>query len=339
MAGKTARTRPGGQPFNLVIVVQSGRLAYEALILAASLRASAPALAGRLYIAEPLPGWRWPDGDTRLPDGPLRDALQALGARFVGFESRFFGASYPYGNKIECLAALPEGEPFLFLDTDTLITGALDLVPFDFGRPTASVRVEGTWPEPQPYAGYTAIWKSLYDRFGLDFDRTLDPAWPDDYWRRYLYFNAGWFCGACPHRFGKRFADYAVAIRNDPGDMLAAQSLNPWLDQVALPLTIASFGGGRPGPELAGMDGEVTCHWRRLPLLYARESDRAVEVLEAVTAPREVKALLREWEPARKLIYQGKGRQKVRPLFDRTDLPVREQILRNTIKREGWWLV
>lgn len=327
------------QAFNLVIVVQNGRLAHEALILAASLQAHAPALCNRLFIAEPLPGPRWPDGDPRLPPGPLRDALMASGARFVGFESLYFGASYPYGNKIEALAALPAGEPFLFLDTDTLVTGPLDAVPFDFRRPSASARVEGTWPEPQPYAGYTAIWRSLYDRFGLDFAATLDPAWPEDFWKHYLYFNAGWFFGACPVTFGQRFADYAVAIRNDPGDMLAAQSLNPWLDQVALPLVIASLGGGRPGPELAGLDGDVTCHWRRLPLLYARESDRVVDVLEQVTAPKEVKALLKSWEPAKKLIYQGKGRQKVRPLFDRADLPVREQVIRNTIKREGWWLV
>lgn len=335
MAGKAK----GRQAFNLVIVAQAGRLGYEALILAASLRAHAPDQCVRFFIAEPLPGWRWPDGDPRLPPGPLRDALQEMGARFVGFESRFFGAGYPHGNKIECLSALPEGEPFLFLDTDTLVTGPLDQVAFNFARPSASVRVEDTWPEVQPYAGYTAIWKSLYDRFGLDFDATLDRAWPDDYWRRYLYFNAGWFFGACPVRFGKRFADYAVAVRNDPGDMLAAQSLNPWLDQVVLPLVIASFGGGRPGPALAGLDGDITCHWRRLPLLYARESDRVVEVLEEVTAPKEIKALLKDWEPAKKLIYQGKGRQKVRPLFDRADLPHREHVLRNTIRREGWWLV
>lgn len=335
MAGKAA----SGQAFNLALVVQDGRLAWQALILLASLRAHAPDLLARTWLMEPLPGWRWPDRDPRLPPGPLRDALQGFGARFVGFESRFFGAAYPYGNKIEGLAALPEAEPFLFLDTDTLITGPLDQVAFDFARPSASVRVEGTWPEPQPYLGYGAIWKALYDRFGLEIETTLDRSQPDEHWRRYLYFNAGWFFGACPRRFGKRFADYAVAIRNDPGDALAAQVLDPWLDQVALPLVVASFGGGRPGPALAGLDGDVTCHWRNLPLLYARESDRVVAVLETVTAPKEVKQLLKEWEPAKKLIYQGKGREKVRPLFDRADLPLREQVIRNEIKRAGWWLI
>ena len=334
MTGQTT----GRQAFNIVIVAQAGRLQYEALVFAASLAAHAPALAQRLYLAEPLPGPRWP-GDPRIGNPAVRAALEGFGARFVSFENRHFGASYPYGNKIEALAALPAGEPFVFFDTDTLVTGPLDRVPFDFTRPSASARVEPTWPEPQNYvADYDSIWRALYGRFGLDIGPTIDPAQPADYWKRYMYFNAGWFFGACPVEFGRRFADYAVAIRNDPGDMLAAQSLDPWLDQVALPLVIASFGGGRPGPELAGLDGDITCHYRALPLLYARESDRAVDVLEEVTADKALKRLLRDWEPAKKLVYQGKGRQKVRPLFDRADLPPREQVIRNTIKREGWWL-
>lgn len=324
--------------YNIVIVAQGGRLKFEALLFAASLARHAPALSGRLYIAEPLPGGRWPD-DPRIQDPAARELLEGLGAKFVGFESRHFGPSYPYGNKIEALSALPAGEPFVFFDTDTLICGPLDQVDFDFNRPSASMRVEATWPEPQPYiAGYDTIWASLYARFGLDFSTTLDLGQPDDFWKRYMYFNAGWFFGADPQVFGARFSDFATAIRDDPGDMLAAQSLDPWLDQVALPLVIASLGGGRPGPELDGLDGDITCHYRSLPLLYARESDAAVEALERVAGTKELRKLLREWEPAKLMIYQNKGRNKVRPLFDRDDLPHREQVIRNTLKREGWWL-
>ena len=103
-----------------------------------------------------------------------------------------------------------------------------------------------------------------------------------------------------------------------------------------MPLTIHSFGGGRPGPGLAGLDGDVTCHWRSLPLLYARESDAVVALLEQICAPNQMKKLLRAYEPFKKLIYQGKGAQ-VRALFDRAALPRREQMIRNTIKREGLW--
>jgi len=324
------------KPFNILCIGQGGRLQFEALILAASLRASSPDFAGRLIVAEPQPGPLWPS-DPRMSE-PVKTFLTGLGAEIVPFESRHFGASYPFGNKIEGLAALPAGEPFLFLDTDTLITGDLAAIPFDFAKPAASMRREGTWPVEDLYwPGYAATWKSLYDRFGLDFDSSLDLAQPDEYWGRYLYFNAGWFFGADPKAFGERFLDYALKVRNDPPAEMTLQPLDPWLDQVVVPLVIHSFGGGRPGPELAGLDGNVTCHYRLLPLLYARESDRVVEVLEAVTAPNPIKKLLKEYEPAKRMIFQGRGR-KARALFDQNDLPRREQQIRNRLKSEGFWM-
>ena len=324
-----------GQGFNIGAVVQGGRLGYEAVLLAASLRASDPGFGGRLILMEPQPGPLWRN-DPRLPDGPVRSILTDLGAEIVPFESHHFGQSYPYGNKIEGLAALPDA-PFLFLDTDTLITGALSATPFDFARPSASMRREGTWPQVELYGpGYGAIWRSLYDRFGLDFTASLDLSQPDEFWRRYLYFNAGWFFHASPAAFKDRFLSYAVSVRDDPPEALTCQSLDPWLDQVVLPLVIHALGGGRPGRELAGLDGDVTCHWRLLPLMYARESDRVIEVLEAVTAPNPIKRVLKDYEPFRRMIWQGQG-QKARALFDRADLPRKEQAIRNTLKREGLW--
>ncbi len=321
--------------FNIIAIAQGGRLQYEAVLLAASLRAHAPSFTGTLYLAEPQPGARW-KGDPRVTDPEVRALLADLGAVFLPFENKVFGQDYPYGNKIEALAALPHA-PFVFLDTDTLITGDLGAVPFDFDRPAASMRREGTWPVIELYGpGYEEIWGSLYTKFGLDMAPTLDLAQPEDYWKRYMYFNAGWFFGRSPQVFGEKFLRFAKDIRDARPRELVVQELHPWLDQVALPLVIHSLGGGRPGPDLAGLDGDVTCHWRALPLLYARECDRVVEVLEAVAAPNPVKRVLREYEPFKKLIYQGKGAQ-VRSMFDRGDLPRREQMIRNRIRAEGLW--
>ena len=329
------QTTPLRQSFNIVAVVQAGRLEFEAVLLAASWRTFNPGFQGKLFLAEPQPGKRWPE-DPRVKAGPLRDLLGELGAEFLPFEARAFGADYPYGNKIEALAALPD-TPFLFLDTDTLITGSFDAVAFDFDRPAASMRREGTWPQIALYGpGYGAIWGALYRRFGLEMAGTLDLRHPDEYWQRYLYFNAGWFFHRSPAAFGARFANWAQEVGARPPEELVCQELNPWLDQVVLPLVIHSFGGGRPGPGLDGMDGDVTCHYRTLPLLYARESDRVVKVLEAVAAPQAMKKVLKEYEPFRRMIYQGKGAQ-VRALFDRDNLPRREQMIRNAIKREGLW--
>ena len=323
-------------PFNIVAVVQDGRLAYEALLLAASLRASDPGFAGRLLLAEPQPGPLWPK-DPRLADGPLRERLQELGATFIPFESRAFGAPYPIGNKIEMLTALPD-EPFLFLDTDTLITGAVSEIAFDFARPSASMRRENTWPVIELYGpGYAATWGALYRRFGLDFAATLDLSWPDEYWQRYMYFNAGWFFHQSPKEFGRRFLDYAITVEKDRPAELVCQEIWPWLDQIVLPLVIASFGGGRPGPELSGLDGEASWHYRTLPLLYAQGPERAVAVLETVAKEKENRRLLRDWEQAKQMVFQNRGR-KARALFNQNDLPKREQLVRNTLKREGLWL-
>lgn len=323
--------------FNILIVGQRGRLTYEAVLFAASLRQADPDFAGRLFVAEPQPGRLW-STDPGMANAAARALLTELGAEIVPFASRHFGESYPYGNKAEALAALPEGEPFVFFDTDTLVTGPISALPFDFDRPAASMRREGTWPVIELYGpGYSEIWSSLYDRFGLDFASSLDTSQPDEYWERYLYFNAGWFYGTCPRVFGTRLVETMVAIRDTPPEPLICQVLDPWLDQVALPLVIHGLGGGRPGPELAGLDdGAATCHYRALPLLYARESDAIVAHLEKVTAPNRIKKVLKEHEPFKRLTYQGRG-AKIRSMFDRDRLPRKEQMIRNRIKREKLW--
>lgn len=332
-----ARNSRASQTVNICIVGQSGRLQYEAVLFAASLRHKTRAQRFRLLIAEPQPGPLWPT-DPRIKDAGTRALLESFDAEFVPFESKHFGAAYPYGNKIEALAALPEGEPFIFFDTDTLITGDLNRVPFDFERPTASMRREDTWPKLELYGpGYTQTWKSLYDKFGLDFESSLDTNWPDEYWQRYLYFNAGFFFYKCPKLFGDLFLKYALEIRDNAPPELVCQSLDPWLDQVALPLVIHALGGGRDALPEGYLDGITTCHYRVLPLLYAREPNKVVDLLEEISAPNKIKKVLKLYDPFKRMIYQGRG-HKVRAMFDRKDLPRKEQAIRNQIKREGFWM-
>lgn len=331
------KTGTGETSFNIVIVAQEGRLAFEAVLFAASLRHTSPNFRGRLLVAEPQPGPLWPK-DPRIANQAVRTALLELGAEIVPFASRHFGASYPQGNKIELLREMPANEPFVFFDTDTLVTGDICTVPFDFDKPTASLRREGTWPKPELYGpGYTGLWKSLYDLFGLDFESSLDLSEPDEYWKRYLYFNAGFFFYSCPQVFGELFERYALAIRDTPPEALCAQEVYPWLDQIALPLVIHKLGGGRDTLPEGLLDGTVTCHYRMLPLLYARESDTVIELLEKVAAPNKIKKVLKGYAPMKRNIYQGRG-AKVRALFDQNNLPRREAKIRNTIKSNGFWM-
>ena len=332
-----AANQASHKEFDILIVGQSGRLEFEAALFATSLRAMSPNFKGRLFVAEPQPGPLW-EKDPRMKTPEVLELLSHHKAEILPFENKHFGQSYAYGNKIEALSALPEDRPFVFFDTDTLITGDITGVPFDFARPTASLRREGTWPTIELYGpGYGEIWKSLYDKFGLEYESSLDLSQPDEYWQRYLYFNAGFFFHESPRAFGQRFLDYALAIRDDPPDELVCQQMTPWLDQVALPLVIHSFGGGRDSLPAGYLDGAVSCHYRMVPLLYARESDHVVQVLEQVAAHNKVKKALKQHPPFHRMIYQGRG-AKVRALFDQNALPRREQIIRNRIKKAGFWM-
>ena len=155
--------------FDIVIVAQAGRLTYEAVLFAASLRRYSPDFNGHLYVAEPLPGPRWPH-DPRIEDNDARDLLRDLGATIIGFENTHFGARYPHGNKVEALAALPSDRPFLYFDTDTLILDEITQIAFDFTRPAASMARTNSWPDPPLYGpGYTEIWRAIYERFDVPF--------------------------------------------------------------------------------------------------------------------------------------------------------------------------
>jgi hypothetical protein len=58
-----------------------------------------------------------------------------------------------------------------------------------------------------------------------------------------LYFNVRFFYYRDAHEFGKRFLQYACDIRDNPSVETECQELNPWLDQVALPLVVHALGG------------------------------------------------------------------------------------------------
>jgi len=79
--GKAAMKAQG---FNIVIIGQNGRLQYEAVIFAASLRHSDPDFKGRLFVAEPQPGDKW-SKDPRMGDDVR--ALLLAGADKGSFNS------------------------------------------------------------------------------------------------------------------------------------------------------------------------------------------------------------------------------------------------------------
>ena len=87
--------------FNVMIVGQHGRLMYEAILFAASLRHSDPGFSGRLIIAEPQQGPPWDNNPTIHNDAVRTLLTDEFNAEILPFETLHFGQSYPYGNKIE----------------------------------------------------------------------------------------------------------------------------------------------------------------------------------------------------------------------------------------------
>src|SRR6056297_4050907 len=97
---KKAKQAKSRTPFNIIIVGQGGRLQYEAVIFAASLREMSPGFKGRLLVAKPQNGPLW-GKDPSIRGDATRDLLEDLGAEIIPFESRHLGSSYPNGNNIE----------------------------------------------------------------------------------------------------------------------------------------------------------------------------------------------------------------------------------------------
>ena len=278
---------------DICIVAQKGRLSYEAVLFATTLRAAAPGFSGKLVVGEPQPGPHWPH-DPRMA-AEARDLLKSLGAEILPFPSYHFGASYPQGNKVEMLAAMPPDRPILFFDTDTVITGPIDRLQLDFDKPAASMLRENTWPVVPLYGPDLAtIWQAVYARAGVALEPTLDLSQPVGHWERHLYFNAGWFHYRCPQVFATKMIDLMVSLRDDPPEALACQALTPWLDQIALPAVIAGLGGGRPEGDAQAQDGALAFHWRALPQLYAKAPDNVIDFLEATVAPNKIKKVLKD---------------------------------------------
>lgn len=102
-------------------------------------------------------------------------------------------------------------------------------------------------------------------------------------------------------------------------------------------MVISALGGGRPDASLAGLDSDMTHHWRALPLFYARATDAQLTFFEDLTQPNKIKRILKTYEPFRRMIYQRRG-ARVRALFDQNDLPAKEQSIRARIKRNRLWM-
>ena len=157
----------------------------------------------------------------RLPDG-----------------SRPWYKPYPHGNKL--LAALDRrgSSHSMFLDSDILCLAPLDLSP-PMLADAVTVVPEGR----RSWGKDLERWERVYARFGLPLPQERITLSRARTMRFVPYFNAGMALfpeARLPH--GRRFAEawYDTALEIDHDVPVAKK--RPWLDQIALPVTLKRFG-------------------------------------------------------------------------------------------------
>lgn len=215
-----------------LFVVEGPRLEAQSLLLAASIRRHHPKamiLGYRPLGAEP-------------PPAPVAAIFAATGGLLLPLPPArgIWRGPYPHGNKIIALAQPRDAAISVFLDTDMVMTAPL--APEDLpGHGEVSVVPEGI----QSWGKEEGRWERVYAHFGLPLPeeriRLLRGA------RRHSppYFNAGFVAQRETDRvdgmtFGQLWLDTARRIDHEVG----VANKRPWLDQIALPVTLRRFGLG-----------------------------------------------------------------------------------------------
>lgn len=208
----------------IVFVTHGGEIELKAALLGASLRA---VMGERVQIvaAVATPTAQWgeiSDASYRLYDD-LGIELQEI--------TNPFGASYPIGNKLAALALGGNQGHTLFLDSDMLCLGMLDLDwlrQFDAALKPADVALIPTGPD---------YWQPLYQLAGLPSpeSRVLTSCTDE---LMLPYYNAGFVWVRRAAEFAKHWLSMAELIACDPN----IEHKWPWLDQLALPLALQSQG-------------------------------------------------------------------------------------------------
>ena len=85
--------------FNIVLVAQSGRLQFEAVLFLASLRAHSPNFQGKVFVAEPQPNACW-ERNPKINSSDCRQALLDMGAVIYPVETIILVRPIPTETKL-----------------------------------------------------------------------------------------------------------------------------------------------------------------------------------------------------------------------------------------------
>lgn len=216
---------------SVFFICEGDHLTAQGLLLAASLRFHN---ADRYNLNAYLPGGDLPDLARRAFDALNVDLRPLEVPRDV------WKKPFPHGNKIFACAAARESENHVFLDSDMVCVAPLDIEAHIAPGQVALV------PEGTPTWGKSSDrWARVYGHFGLPLPEERIRLVRRRRIEFLPYFNAGMVAfhsdtGAEGRSFADLWLETACSI--DHGCAVAHK--RPWLDQIALPVTLARFGIG-----------------------------------------------------------------------------------------------
>jgi hypothetical protein len=140
--------------------------------------------------------------------------------------SNHYVDGYPQGNKMIACAQSREEQWTLFLDTDTVLTRPIRFL--DVAIPGC---VSATPADMKTWTQKPEDWRAIYEFFGLSFPESRVILRNGEIWLP--YFNGGFIL------FDKTgLADNWVKVADKIDEAEFIANKRPWLDQIALPITI-----------------------------------------------------------------------------------------------------
>ena len=194
------------------------------------------------------------------------------------------------------------------------------------------------WPLDTLYGpSRRAIWESLFETYGLSPGKLCDFSEHPESWRRWPLADGRIVLGDDAGAFSATYASYLKGIAHEPPAILDTQEARNHLVRIALPLTLAALGGRLlPAGDERGLPSGLA-RLIRVSYVYAAAPDAAITHLEDAVASNAIKNILKAYEPAKRLIYQGKGRELRKRFFDpRGQDP--KHIIRRLRRHTKWWV-
>lgn len=300
---------PSDEPINVAIVAQKGRIAYQAVLSAASIRAHHPREQIRIFICVPKNSALW-EQDPAIDDVEMLDAFKRYDCELVSFDNADFGSSYPISNKFYSILSLPPNERFLFLDSDTLLVAPMRPDSFNFSEPGLTDAMPN-WPVARD--GYTIaeIWESLYTLFGLDASAYFDPERGVNEHQCYPYYQGNVMFYERAGAFGREMLEMAKQLWREQPKPVQKQKLKPWLDQIVLPLVLAKLGA--PRRKKSDSFRDVIVHYQYTIFLTVRNA-RAIECFGELTKDPRLVSVLNHDEGFRYFMSE-EGRERTKRDF------------------------